>query len=483
MMIRWPRVAAFLAVLAMPALAAAHEIPNEVTVHAFLKPDGTRLILLVRAPLSAMRDMDVPMKGPGFLDLARIDPVLRDAATLWIGDYVQVFEGDAPLGKPEVLAARVSLPSDRSFGSYDQALAHITGPGMPLETELYWQQGLLDVAFAYPIASQQSEFSIEPGLTRLGLRVNVVLRFLMPDGRERLFDLHGDTGVVRLDPSWYQAALRFTVEGFFHILDGIDHLLFLLCLVIPFRRFRSLVVVVTAFTVAHSITLIASAYDVVPEALWFPPLVETLIALSIVYMALENIVAPRLERRWLITFAFGLIHGFGFSFALRETLQLAGSHVLTSLLAFNLGVELGQLLVLVVLVPLLALTFRYVVAEGMGTIILSAIVAHTGWHWMVERGDALLQYTFVWPVLDAAFFAGVLRFAMVLVIGIFAAWLLSLFSRGRPAGGSAAAGAAPRAGAPYPPAGALQSERASRPPDAGTPGATHAGPAAETRSV
>ena len=422
---RWP-IAACLALLLAPALADAHEIPNEVTIHAFLRPDGTRLILLVRAPLAAMRDMDVPVRGPGFLDLRRIDPVLRDAATLWIGDYVQVFEGDAPLGKPDVLAARVSLPSDKSFLSYNEALAHITGPGMPLDTELYWQQGLLDVAFVYPIRSDRSEFSISPGLTRLGLRVNVVLRFLMPDGRERLFDLHGDTGVVRLDPRWHQAALRFTREGFFHILDGIDHLLFLLCLVIPFRRLGGLVGVVTSFTVAHSVTLIASAYNMAPDALWFPPLVETLIALSIVYMALENIVAPQLDRRWVITFGFGLVHGFGFSFALRETLQLAGSHVLTSLVAFNVGVELGQLLVLVVLVPLLDVLFRYGIAERMGTIIVSAIVAHTGWHWMIERGEALVQYRFEWPVFDAAFFAGVLRWAMLAVIVATALWIFSV---------------------------------------------------------
>ena len=75
----------------------------------------------------------------------------------------------------------------------------------------------------------------------------------------------------------------------------------------------------TAFTVAHSITLIASAYDLAPDALWFPPLIETLIAMSIVYMALENIVGARAsQRRWMITFAFGLVHGFGFSFALRR---------------------------------------------------------------------------------------------------------------------------------------------------------------------
>jgi hypothetical protein len=383
------------------------------------------MFLLVRAPLKAMRDMDVPRRAGGVLDLARVDPVLRDAATLWIGDYVRIYEGDRQLAQPQVMAARVSLPSDRSFQqSYDEALAHVTGPGLPHDTELYWEQGLLDVAFAYPIESDRSEFAISPGLTRLGLRVNVVLRFVLPGGAERVFDLHGDPGIVKLDPRWYQAALRFVEEGFFHILGGIDHLLFLFCLVIPFRRVLSLVAIVTSFTVAHSITLIGSAFGVVPGALWFPPLVETLIATSIVYMALENIVSPALQRRWLITFAFGLVHGFGFSFALRETLQLAGSHVLTSLLAFNVGVEAGQLFVLVLLIPTLDLLFRYGIAERMGTIVLSAFVAHTGWHWMIERGDALRQYRFEWPAFDLLLVASLMRWLMLLLVVGAAMWLL-----------------------------------------------------------
>ena len=87
----------------------------------------------------------------------------------------------------------------------------------------------------------------------------------------------------------------------------------------------------------------------------------------------------------MMTFAFGLVHGFGFSFLLRETLQFAGSHLLTSLLAFNVGVELGQLLVLVVLIPALGFLFTRVVHERLGTILLSALVAHTAWHWMTER--------------------------------------------------------------------------------------------------
>ena len=94
-----------------------------------------------------------------------------------------------------------------------------------------------------------------------------------------------------------------------------------------------------------------------------------------------------LSRRWIIAFAFGLVHGFGFSFALRETLQFAGDHLLTSLLAFNVGVEIGQLAVLLVLIPALGLLFRHVVPERLGIIILSVLVAHTAWHWMIERGE------------------------------------------------------------------------------------------------
>jgi hypothetical protein len=185
--------------------------------------------------------------------------------------------------------------------------------------------------------------------------------------------------------------------------------------------------VVTAFTVAHSITLIASAYNLGPDSLWFPPLIETLIAMSIVYMALENIAgATNVQRRWLFTFGFGLVHGFGFSFALRETLQFAGSHLLTSLVSFNIGVEIGQLLVLALLIPVLDVLFRYVVAERMGTIILSALVAHTAWHWMGERWEILRRFSWQWPAFDAVLLAVAMRWAMVLVALAGLAWLLWL---------------------------------------------------------
>ena len=409
--------------LTVACRASAHDIPTEITVQAFVKPQGDRLRLLIRVPLKAMRDIEFPQRGPGYLDLTRAESLLPDAATLWISDFIELYEDDARLPKPQVVATHVSLPSDRSFASYESALANVTGPRLPNSTNVYWDQLMLDVSFEYPIQSERSRFSIRPGLARLGLRVVSGLRFLPPSGGVRAFEFEGDPGLVRLDPRWYQAALNFVDLGFFHILSGTDHLLFLFCLVIPFRRLGALIPVVTAFTVAHSITLIASAYDLAPGFLWFPALIETLIASSIVYMALENIVGvSSVRRRWMIAFGFGLVHGFGFSFALRQALQFAGTHLLTSLLAFNVGVELGQLLVLIALIPILQFLFRYVVAERMGTIILSAFVAHTSWHWMLERGARLGQYHFAWPAIGAAELASAIRWVMALVLVFGMAW-------------------------------------------------------------
>jgi hypothetical protein len=386
-------VLAWLAAALPPQFAHGHEVPSDVTVHLLVRPAGDRLDLLVRAPLEAMQDVTFPTFGPGYLDVARADATLRDAAQLWLASNIEVYEGGRRLPTPTITAVRASIPSDPSFATFETALAHLRGAPLPAETQLVWQQALLDVQLAVPIESATSPFAIRPRLERLGLRVVSAVRFIAPSGSERVYQIEGGAGVVPLDPRWHQSLLRFLVQGFEHILDGADHLLFLLCLVVPFRReLRKLVWIVTAFTAGHSVTLVSAAYGAAPATLWFPPLIETLIAASIFYMAVENVVAPNGRTRCAIAFGFGLIHGFGFSFALQNTLQFAGEHVLTSLLSFNVGIELGQLLVLVVLVPLLGLAFRYVVAERLGTIILSVIVAHTAWHWLTERFAALRSF-------------------------------------------------------------------------------------------
>lgn len=426
---------------AAPPVARAHDIPSDVLVRILVKPDGDRLRVLLRVPMAAMQDIPFPERGPGYLDIPRAEPALREAARQWIADAFGVYEDGERLDGQTLVAVRASIPSNRAFATFETALAHVTGPPLPDRTEIVWQQALLDALFEYPIRSEQSTFAIDPSLARLGIRTRTVLQFVLPDGAVRAFDYHGNPGLVLLDPRWHQAVFRFIGLGFDHILDGLDHLLFLACLVIPFRRIQPLVAIVTSFTLAHSVTLIASAFGFAPDALWFPPLVETVIALSILYMAVENMLGVRPRQRWLITFGFGLVHGFGFSFALRETLQFAGGHLLTSLLSFNVGVELGQLLVIALFVPALSLLFRFAVAERAGTILLSAIVAHTAWHWMTERGGQLFQFR--WepslPVFDLALLAAAMRWGMLLLIIVLMLWLMSfVFPRmeqaaGRPA--------------------------------------------------
>lgn len=415
---------AAVALLLSPVSSTAHEIPATVTIQTYLRAEGDILRMLVRVPLGSMRDIQFPLRGPGYINIADADPFMRDAAVLWLVDYIQLFENDSLLSDVEVVATKISLPSDRSFSTFDTALAHILGPPLPETTDLVWQQAMMDVVLEYAIVSDQSRFSILSELAHLGMTTSTVLRFDLPGSDERLYQFIGNPGLIELDPSWIHAALRFVALGFFHILDGIDHLLFLFCLVIPFRRLVPLVTLVTSFTIAHSITLGASAFGYAPSVLWFPALVETLIALSIVFMALENLIGAKLRRRWLVAFGFGLVHGFGFSFALQESLQFAGAHLITSLLSFNVGVELGQIGVLLVAVPVLGLLFRYALPERAGVILLSALIAHTSWHWMAERWGTLRAYAIQLPPIDIVFLLGLTRWAIAILILVGLAWIL-----------------------------------------------------------
>lgn len=404
----------------------AHEIPADVTVQVFVKPDAETLRMIVRVPLISMRDYDFPAREPGYLIISEAEPLIQEAAVEWIANYVDMYEGNELLARPLVAAARIAIPGDRAFRSYDDAIGNALSAPLADDIDLPPQQAMLDVVLEWTITSEESDFSIDPRFAQLGIRTVTVLRFLPAGGTERAFQYSGNPGLVRLDPRWHQAAWRFVVLGFDHILDGIDHLLFLFCLVVPFRSFRALVPIITSFTAGHSITLIAAALGLTPQALWFPPLIETLIALSIVYMAFENILGAKLKNRWMIAFSFGLVHGFGFSFALSEVLQFGGSHLLTSLVSFNVGVEFGQLFVLALTVPLLEFLFRKVLPEVGGIVVLSALLAHTGWHWMTERGSQLIQYDFRAPIMGVGFTATALRWLMLVLIIFGTGWLLRL---------------------------------------------------------
>jgi HupE / UreJ protein len=143
--------------------------------------------------------------------------------------------------------------------------------------------------------------------------------------------------------------LRLLALGIEHIIEGVDHVLFLLVLLLGLPRLNQAIAVVTAFTVAHSVTLGLAWFGIVALPSW---LVEIAIALSIAYVAAENLFRRDMRRRWLLAGAFGLIHGLGFYGALAE-LGLEGADAATILFGFNLGVEVGQIIILAFAAPVL----------------------------------------------------------------------------------------------------------------------------------
>jgi hydrogenase/urease accessory protein HupE len=158
-----------------------------------------------------------------------------------------------------------------------------------------------------------------------------------------------------MDLSLFQTFFKI---GFYHIIEGYDHLLFLLGLIIVTHNFRSLFSVISAFTIAHSTTLILSALGI----LSLPPVVtESLIALSIVYVGVENVVRKHTVKRWMVAGGFGLIHGAGFSGHLTDLLKgmLGAGNVFSPLMGFNVGIEIGQITIISIVFPLLWLIRKY----------------------------------------------------------------------------------------------------------------------------
>ncbi len=177
---------------------------------------------------------------------------------------------------------------------------------------------------------------------------------------------------------------RFLHLGIEHILTGYDHLLFLCALLVACQRIKPILAIITCFTVAHSVTLGLAALDVVQIS---SHIIEPLIAASIIFVGVENFRGNvDVKLRCGVTLVFGLIHGFGFAGALRESgLAGRGAELLSPLLAFNLGVELGQLAVAVVFLPLLFLARRAQAVERFATPAVSAVVIALGSFWLVQR--------------------------------------------------------------------------------------------------
>jgi len=177
------------------------------------------------------------------------------------------------------------------------------------------------------------------------------------------------------------SALDMIRLGIEHILTGYDHLVFLFGLVLVGGKWRSLLLVITAFTVGHSITLGLAALGIYTPS---PRIIEPAIALSIAYVGVENYFVSNADKRWRITLPFGLIHGFGFAGALREV-ALPRADIPLALVSFNVGVEIGQLAIMAVVLPVVLYARKQEWFKNAGVKTLSAAITVAGVVWFVTR--------------------------------------------------------------------------------------------------
>jgi hypothetical protein len=199
--------------------------------------------------------------------------------------------------------------------------------------------------------------------------------------RQGVIDANDPSIEIDVDgPTFFETIWDFLELGVEHIVTGYDHLAFLMGLLIGTTTFISLVKVVTAFTAAHSVTLALATFNVVSMP---PRLIESLIALSIAYVAIENFMGRNLVHRWKVTFLFGLVHGFGFSNVLRE-MELSPRNLAISLFSFNAGVEIGQLLFVAFVFPLIYLAIRSRWKEHFLSA-TSLLIMSLGFYWFVQR--------------------------------------------------------------------------------------------------
>jgi len=245
-----------------------------------------------------------------------------------------------------------------------------------------------ELEFTLPQGSKLSLRSLLIGKLPRGHRQFLALRDVKGDSLgQRTLDASNnsfecDLAALPISQTRPHVFWGFILLGVEHILLGFDHLAFLFALLIAGGTLRQAVKIITSFTVAHSITLSLATLDAVAIP---ASVVEPLIAASIIYVGLENVWRREIKRRWMLTFAFGLVHGFGFASALRELGVGAGVKAVAPLLSFNLGVEIGQIAVAALVLPLTwklrqrpQFVMRYVPA-------CSILIALAGGYWLWER--------------------------------------------------------------------------------------------------
>ena len=294
-------------------------------------------------------------------------------------DYTQLEDAPGLLG--EMVANGHQIISDGNVltGTVEQVRVHTADDQPPFATldeardafrlvqsqpgadKTFVGDTVTDVVIHYPSPATIYRYtlssSLVPGLANQDQTANLLLDHF--PGGTQIFRASGLLdNPIEVSRSAIAAGLTFVKEGIAHILAGLDHVLFVICLAIGAAALNGLLWRITGFTIGHTVTLSAGFFGLVPDAAWFVPAIELGIALSIIYAAVIALVGRKERSAFLVTSAIGLLHGLGFSFVLQEILQVDSPNLWQSLLAFNIGVEIGQVAIILLVWPVLYLLFR-----------------------------------------------------------------------------------------------------------------------------
>jgi hypothetical protein len=406
--------------------AASRPIPEVVNAKVFVRLENGSLDLLVRVPLAAVKDIQFPTRGEaGYLDLEALASMLPGAADHWIAGGFDVFDHGEPVSRPEVDQPRIATIADQSFDSYQSALDHLGAPPVAATENLFLDQVWFDMRLRYRLASEQPAIAIDPKVAGWGVRVSTDLKIVDAGGQVRSLTFEGNPGRIYLAPRWTDAGRQFMDRGTRFVRSTAPLLLFLFCLVLPFRRYRPAIPPVVAFVSTLLVGLLASTLGLTLETVWFPPLLAALEVVAILLAAFANIanqVTP--HRRTVFACCAGLIFGASTALDLEPALQFGGSHPLVSVLAFCAGAAATLVAAAAIIIPVMSYLFSRARTERIERIIVSALAADTAWGWLTERWSQLAKIPFG-VVFETGAAAMVLRALAGLVLLAGALWFLN----------------------------------------------------------
>ncbi len=403
------------------ANSLSHDIPARMEIYSFVNQEPEELQVLMRLPLTLLLNVNLPKRGPGYLDLAIIAPDLDRAANVVAGELPFYANGERLV--PTGYRTQLALPSSDAFSSYDRALAHFADALPSEDTNIFWNQGYFDIHLTYPLPADETAIAFEmtmvPGLAG---QIHLLLEFRSRGGEVTSYVLHHGMGQITLNPGWIDVAQVFAGLGFSYPFYSLIHLVFLLCLLIPFGARNALyqALIILGFAVGQGLALVYCVLASLTISQEFQALVEFIASLLLAMLAIQNIVTSRPGYRLIAGLLGGLALGLLFVNELRSDLQLNGGLEAVSLTFFNIGLVAALAAIAIAANPIIRLLHRTRRSGRYAVLIVSGLVLFSAWHWLTDRYSYLQRN---WAFISWRFsFEDMLFTAFFLLLAISTVW-------------------------------------------------------------